>query len=142
MQHIDGTQLHTMPVTPDPKGFLGLLMQACFTPVDGRKEPPIHEYQIVVSRDSTPVKFLGARKQQAHNWGRGFSTINAPPNSVFQYDPTIQTAQQTPILEIADVLAYSCAHALTTPCNTPALALFQEQFSRIKFWTRTQHVFA
>lgn len=99
----------------EPKGVIGLLMQACFAvAADGREGPPATESEIFVSADPTKIRFLGDRRYQAHRGYRGFSDVDSPVGHVFDVTPHVVPADrwaEQPLLQLADVFAYICSHA-------------------------------
>ena len=99
----------------EPKGVIGLLMQACFAvAADGGEGPAASESEVFVSADPTKIRFLGDKRYQAHRGYGGFSDVDSPPGQVFDIRPHIVTAnrwKEQPLLQVADVLAYICSHA-------------------------------
>jgi len=117
------------------KGLLGLLMQSCFLiPSDGSKGPPASQCQIIISEEKTKTRFLGQQKRKAHRWATGFSDVGAPDGKVFKIEPTVAKANDHELLQVADVLAYICSHAIS---GEDSQAFFKRQLGRIKYWTRS-----
>ena len=125
----------TLPVNFDPKAIIGLLAKGCFAvPEDGSQGPSLSQCQIIASREPSMVRFVG-RRSQAHNLYGGFSEIGAAEGEVFQFQPSLSTEALAPLLQLADVAAYTCSHAQTPGSNT---AFFRDLLSRIKL----KHSFA
>jgi len=134
MQHESDGSTTTLPVRVDPKGLLGMLMQACFAvPLDGSQGPPPSQCKIFVSEDSTMVKFIGPKRRRADGMYSGFSDIGAPDNHVFQLQPAIVKASSPPVLQLADIAAYICSNSAD---YTDENAFFREQRSRLSYWSR------
>lgn len=99
----------------EPKGVMGLLMQACFAVApDGSEGPSASESEIFISADPTKIRFLGDRKYQAHRGYRGFSDVDSQSGQVFDIQPHVVPADrwdEQPLLQVADVFAYICSHA-------------------------------
>ncbi|TWC50155.1 hypothetical protein FBY04_12048 [Pseudomonas sp. SJZ080] len=109
----DGGPNIQMPAKYDPKGVLGTLAQACFVVrPDGAHGPQAKDCQIHIAPDTTPVKFLGERKRQAHFLTSGFNDVHPEPGRVYSVEPLIGDGGYPQLLQIADVLAYICAHAM------------------------------
>ncbi|SRR5581483_6298943 len=135
MQHESDGSTVKLPVKKDPKGFLGLLMQACFAvPPDGSQGPPASDCKIVVSEDSTMVEFIGPKRRRADGMYSGFSDIGAPDGRVFQLQPSIVPAAGQPLLQLADIAAYICSHSMD---DSPENAFFREQRDRFRYWSRS-----
>jgi hypothetical protein len=99
----------------EPKGVLGILMQACFAvSADGSEGPSASECEIFVSADRTKIRFLGTKRYQAHRGYSGFSDVDAPTGQVFHIEPHVISDDkwpEQPLLQVADVFAYICSHA-------------------------------
>jgi hypothetical protein len=99
----------------EPKGVLGVLMQACFAvPADGSQGPSASESEIFVSADRTKIRFFGNKRYQAHRGYSGFSDVDAPTGQVFHIEPHVIPDDRWPdhpLLQVADVFAYICSHA-------------------------------
>lgn len=133
-QNISDGSITEVPVSFDPKGALGILMQACFAvPPDGSQGPTANQCQIFASADSTRIKFIDSQKRRADGWYSGFSDIGSPDGQIFQMQPTIATVDTQPMLQLADVAAYVCSHAQDDSANR---SFFREQLARIKYWSR------
>lgn len=134
MQHESDGSTTKLPVKLDPKGLLGMLMQACFAvSPDGSQGPPASECKVFVSEDSTMVEFIGAKRRRADGMYSGFSDIGAPSGQVFQLQPTIVSAASQPLLQLADIAAYVCSHSVD---DSPENAFFREQRDRFRYWSR------
>lgn len=108
-----GPMMNAIP--NEPKGILGLLMQATFCcPLDGSEGPPISEIEVFVSEDKTKVEFL--QKKQAHNFCFGYSDVNAPPGMVWYLNPHVVKSNGMPLLQVADICAYAASH-MELPIN-------------------------
>lgn len=132
----DGTDGPTTkePVKHDPKGLLSMLMQGCFAiPPDGSEGPTASQCKILVSEDSTMVKFIGTRRRRADRMYSGFLDIGAPPNHVFQLDPIAVDVGRQPLLQLADIAAYICSH---NACQADSAAFFRQQHNRFRYWLR------
>lgn len=134
MQHDSDGSIVKVPVKMDPKGLLGLLMQACFAvPPDGSQGPSASDCKIVVSEDSTMVEFIGAKRQRADGMYSGFSDIGAQSGQVYQLQPSSVPAASQPVLQLADIAAYICSHSMDVSPNN---AFFREQRDRFRYWSR------
>lgn len=134
MQHESDGSTMKLPVQMDPKGLLGMLMQACFAvPPDGSQGPPSSQCKIFVSADSTMVKFIGPTRRRADGMYSGFSAIGAPAGQVFQLQPTVVKSSTHPLLQLADIAAYICSHSLD---DSDENVFFREQRSGFKYWSR------
>lgn len=110
--HVNATKLHA-PLHHDPKGLISLLSQMCLmVPAPDRRFARSEEWEIVVSKDTTPAKLIGKGSRQAHHLMNGFSSIGAPEGQVFQFTPRISTEATHPLLQLADVAVYALCHAL------------------------------
>ena len=128
----DGSTIK-VPVKMDPKGLLGMLMQACFAvPPDGSQGPPASDCKIIVSEDSTMVEFIGPKRRRADGMYSGFSDIGAPNGTVLQLQPSIMPAAGQPLLQLADIAAYICSHSMD---DSPENAFFREQRERFRYWS-------
>lgn len=134
MQHESDGSSVKVPVKMDPKGLLGMLMQACFAvPPDGSQGPSASDCKIVVSEDSTMVEFIGTKRRRADGMYSGFSDIGAPSGRVFQLQPSSVPAASQPVLQLADIAAYICSHSMD---DSPENAFFREQRDRFRYWSR------
>jgi hypothetical protein len=108
--HTDGPT-YAVPVGDDPKGLFGMLMSACTLddPIDPRV-PKSTESEIFVSEEASQVRFLG-QNRRADSLLSHFSEIGTPRGTLHQLTPNIAAANAHPLLEVADVAAYLCAHA-------------------------------
>jgi hypothetical protein len=132
LQNNDGEPTET-EIHLKRKGILGLLMQSCFLiPPDGTKGPPASECEIIISEEKSKTKFLGNQKRQAHGWASGFSAVGAPRDKVFKIEPTIAKSNEHDLLQVADVLAYICSHAIS---GEDSQAFFKRQLANINHWT-------
>ena len=116
----------------EPKGLQGLLTQSCFAVTkNGNHGPSANECQIFISRDSTKVNFLGRGRRQAHFWASGYSDINTSKDEEPHFiEPIIIDVKDEPLLEFADVLSYTCAHAIANKGNHK---YFKKLLSKIKY---------
>jgi hypothetical protein len=133
----DGSKL-SLPVNPDPKGFLGMLMQACLNvPPGGKYGPSLRECEVFLSEDPTMVKFIGPRRTRADGLYAGFSDLDAPPDTVFQLQPNLLKTGNAPLLQLVDIAAYICSHAadLSEECT-----FFRKQLSRVEKWASCESV--
>jgi hypothetical protein len=129
--HTDGSKFKA-PVTPDPKAWLGVLMQSCFmVPANGSGGPTAAQCEIYVAEDSTKVGFIGPNRQRADRMYVGYSDIGAPSGGVFQLQPTIIQADVAPMLQLADVAAYMCSHAFEVSSDKN---FFRDQLRRVEYW--------
>lgn len=126
--------------TPDQKGFLGLLMQSCWSvPENGAEGPTAQQCQIIASADSTKTEFIGSGKRQAHNRYNGY--IQMPENFLVQLQPKIEQANDNLLLQLADIAAYACVQSLSDGANKD---FYEQQLQRIprKKVTRKKIFFA
>lgn len=134
MQHESDGSTIKLSAKLDPKGVLGMLMQACFAvPPDGSQGPPPSHCKIFVSEDSTKVEFIGPKRSRADGMYSGFSDIGAPESHVFHLQPTVVNANNEPMLQLADIAAYVCSHAAEEPAEN---SFFREQHGRFRYWSR------
>jgi hypothetical protein len=136
LNHISDGSTIDLPIKYESKGFLGFLMQMCFSvPPDGRNGPPASECQIYTSEDSTRINFIGKDRKRADRWYSGFSDIGAKENTVFGIEPVILKNSDSQMLGVADVFAYLCSHAMEKECP---YTFFREQLSKVKYWSRAE----
>lgn len=64
----------------------------------------------------------------------GFLDIGAPDGYVFQLQPTILNADNEPMLQLADIVAYVCSHAADKSTEN---TFFREQRDRFRYWSRS-----
>lgn len=127
----DGEALK-LPVKMDPKGVLAILAQACFiVPPNGSEGPTASQCEIIVSEDRSKVQFIGPRKRRADRMYAGFSDIGAPDGQVFQLQPTSVEATGHPLLQLADIAAYTCSHAMAD--RNGDNAFFRSQHDRLRY---------
>ncbi|MCW8409781.1 hypothetical protein OQJ13_12455 [Legionella sp. PATHC035] len=125
-----------IPLNPDPKGLLGCLAHLSLaTPPKDDRVPSYEKCQIIISEDRTKVKFLGEHGRQAHKWSEGFSDIGSDGNTVFKMQPVVQKFKENLMLELADIMAYVCSHAIGTHGNP----FFLSQLNRVKNWTSARY---
>ena len=125
----------TVPVNVDPKGLLGILMQACFAVPPNRSQgPTASDCEIIVAEDRTKVAFIGPQRRRADSMYRGYSDVGAPTGGVFQLQPTVLKANDSPMLQLADIAAYMCSHAAAA---SPEQSFFREQLGLVTYSTRT-----
>lgn len=125
-----------IPAVESDKGMLAMLAQASILPmVQGVGGPDAHRCEIHVAEDPTQVSFFGDGRSRADRWASGYSDVGAPPGSVFRLQPHLVTATSNPMMQIADVVSYTCSHALS---EAPRAPFFREQFSRVRRFTRTE----
>lgn len=131
--HLDGSKLR-VPVQPDPKALLGMMMQTCFmVPPDGSAGPTASQCEIIVAEDPTKVRYIGPRRRRADGMYAGFSDIGAPAGSVFQLQPSPKKARDIPMLQLADIAAYICSHAYG---DRDQANIFQQELGKIRYWWR------
>lgn len=92
------------------KAIQSMLAKAALIPL-GLEKYEYKDLRIVISQDSTKVRFLGKNKRQAARWTRGFSAIGAPSGYVYEFDPLIQDPTEEVLLQLADAVVYMIAHA-------------------------------
>ncbi|WP_439606881.1 hypothetical protein [Hydrogenophaga sp.] len=121
------------------KGMMALLAQTCMLPavrdVGGVKGPSASLCEIYVAEEKTKVQFLGKESHRADRWTSGYSDVGAAPGGLLRLRPNLIPMTGHPMLQIADVLAYACSHALS---HEPKSQFFTEQFSRIRLFTRSE----
>lgn len=138
MYNKNGIESDRLSVIVDPKAILGLLMQTCFAvPADGSEGPTSSQCTIYVSSDATRVKFIGPQRKRADRMYSGFSSIGAPEGQVYQLSPIAVKEEQQPLLQLADIAAYTCSHAIEA-CETNSF--FRTQQNRFKYWLRKRFV--
>lgn len=69
------------------------------------------DLKIVVSREATILPFLGKQRRQAHRWARGFSSVEAPPGYVYEFEPIVLKPEDEILLQLADLVVYLIAHS-------------------------------
>jgi hypothetical protein len=100
-----------MPIAWSDKGMQSLLAKWALIPLNlQRYDYP--DLKIVVSRDATIVPFLGKNRRQAHNWARGFFSVDAPSDRVYELEPEIGAPDEEVLLQLADLVVYLIAHSL------------------------------
>ncbi|WP_231937720.1 hypothetical protein [Burkholderia lata] len=108
----DGTTA-TLALHGDPKGLISWLAQmALLVPAPYTRFKHAHDWEVVVSADRTPTRMLGDKRSQAHNLINPFSSIGAPDGMFFQMTPRVSNDDAAPMLQLADVAAYSLTHTL------------------------------
>lgn len=126
-------QMHPVKITR--KGIQGLLKHICFAiPADGSKGPTAYECEIITAEDRTKTRFMGAKKFRADKGMPWTSELGAPPGYTFQVEPRVVSAAEYPLVQIADVAAYVCSHALVQK----PISFFVEQLSRIHYSTNSE----
>lgn len=128
----------TIRYSHDPKGMLGFLMQGCFcVSPDGSNGPTANQCEIITFNDKTKIPFLGNKRQRADGLYTGYSDIGASENSVFKICPQISNEHEHSLLELADIMAYTCSHALST--DEVNNSFFKQQLERVVY--RVAHQF-
>lgn len=127
------------PVNADPKGIMAALMNLCIvTPPKDPRIPSPYEWQVIASRDATQVRVpFGIGFRQAHRAVDMDSELEAPAGHAFRLRPIIADAHDQPLLQVADVISYVCAHALDKDNADP---FWKEQLSRISNWQQIRFV--
>lgn len=128
---IDGESgRHDERIFPTKKGLLGLLAQLAIQNPSRRDGcPTVSQCEVIVSRESTKVRFLGDRRRQAHAWASGYSDVGAPDGSVFHIEPRVAEADDVELLQLADVVAYIASHAMSGRAEQ---GFHARQFDRIQ----------
>lgn len=104
-------QVHpTMGVEWSHKAMQAFLAQTALVELDLRHYTR-EDINVVMSRDSTMIQFMGARRRQAHGWVSGFSSIGALPGYVYRLEPKVQRAEDDLLLQFADSIVYLVSHA-------------------------------
>jgi hypothetical protein len=129
MHNQDGSLGIELPVTPDPKGLLGIMAFACF-PLDGRHGPTASQCEIYVSEDKTKISFIGEKRSRADSHYAGMFEHG---NAFGQLNANIVAANAAPLLQLADIASYVCSHAFS---KTGDVRFWKEQCSRITNWFR------
>ncbi|MFM0261876.1 hypothetical protein [Paraburkholderia sediminicola] len=127
----DGSPSVKLPVTPDPKGLLGMMAFSCF-PLNqnGRYGPTASQCEIYVSEDKTKVGFIGEKRTRADSHYAGFLDIG---NACVQLNANIVAADAIPLLQLADIASYICSHAFS---KTGDVQFWKDQCARITNWFR------
>lgn len=127
------------PIQDDDKGIMALLAQSSLIPqvrdVGKARGPNATDCEIFVAEESTSVRFLGHERRRADHWVSGYSEVGATPGGLFRLKPNLIPIKGHPLMQVADVLAYTCSHALS---QEPVSHFFAEQFSRIRLFTRSE----
>lgn len=118
-----------IPVHYDDKGMLSMLAQACYSRPGGALDPRTGACEIFVAEDRTKIQFLGAEFGRADKWTAGFSDVGAEPGTVFRITPRPIPVAGHPMMQIADVLAYTCSHALS---GVPPSPFFKDHLARVR----------
>lgn len=120
---------YSMPVGNDPKGLFGLLMSICTLddPVD-HNVPKSIESEIFVASERSKVQFLG-RAKRADSMLSHYSEIGTPEGVLHQLTPNIAEADEHPLLELADIVAYVCTQAHDSDLKFP---YFPQQLARMR----------
>ena len=112
-QSINGDPDIAMPARLDPKGVLGHLALGCFmNGNDPRHGPSPADCQIFISPDPTVIKFIGEKRSQAHFLASGFIRDFGGLDVFNRVEPIIGGGDYPQLLDVADVLAYVCCHAI------------------------------
>jgi hypothetical protein len=110
--HVKNEKLE-VPLNHDPKGLISWLAQMCLlVPAPDRRFARAEDWEVVISQDTTKVKWLGKGSRQAHNLINAFSSINAPEGDFYQFTPRISNEATHSLLQLADVAVYALCHAL------------------------------
>jgi hypothetical protein len=110
--HVKNEELQ-VPLNHDPKGLISWLAQMCLiVPAPDRRFARAEDWEVVISQDTTKVKWLGTGSRQAHNLINAFSSINAPEGDFHQFTPRISNEATHSLLQLADVAVYAFCHAL------------------------------
>ncbi|WP_443701010.1 hypothetical protein [Pseudomonas sp.] len=113
LQSIKGDPDITLSAKLDPKGILGHLALGCFmNGNDHRQGPSPADCQIFVSPDPTVIKFIGDTRTQAHFLASGFINDFSGSDGFNSVVPIIGGGDYPQLLDVADVLAYVCCHAI------------------------------
>lgn len=116
----------------DPKAILGSLSQSCFLPHKGDMSLPLAEdIEIFTSSDKTKVKFVNNKKRRADRLCSGFTAVGTREKKTVKLVPTV-VEKECSLLQVADVFAYICSHALSKKCETP---FFKMQLEKVKYWS-------
>jgi hypothetical protein len=117
----DDTEMH---MSDDPKAILGLLANVCFLPNQGLHA---EDFEIFNSKDSTKIPFTNHKRIQAGRIRIGGNqyTRDEKPSKLAPHSLEIDH----PLQQVADIYAYTIAHALSKNCND---SFFKEQFGKIK----------
>lgn len=126
-----------LPVDAQAKGLLGLLANsACvLAPNDGSQGPPPTHCEFVLAEDRTKTAFIGLGRRQAHSRYTGFSEIGAAEGEILRFAPHIGTWSAYPLLQLADVASYACAHLND---QSERGNFFRSQLSRLDWLYRSQ----
>jgi len=109
------------------KGIQSMLAKSALTPLNLEKYQ-YKDLRIIIAEDKTVQKFLGKNKRQAARWARGFSSIEAPPGYVYEFDPIIQKSSEEILLQLADIMVYAIAHTF----NEKASNSYREQLEKVR----------
>ena len=131
MYNQDRSPSVNLPVTPDPKGLLGMMAFTCFSLDEtGRHRPTASQCEIYVSEDKTKISFIGDKRSRADSHYAGFFE----QGSAFgQLNANIVSANAIPLLQLADIASYICSHAFS---KTGDVQFWRDQCARIANWFR------
>ncbi|OYD77971.1 UNVERIFIED_ORG: hypothetical protein BDU10_3094 [Burkholderia sp. CF145] len=126
-------------VNADPKSIMAALMNMCIiTPPKDPSIPSPYLWQVIASRDATKVPALfGDGFRQAHHAVDMFSDIGVSAAKSLKLRPVIADVKEEPLLQVADVISYVCAHAIGGDGSDP---FWKEQLQRVRSWQQINFV--
>ncbi|AUG08907.1 hypothetical protein [Pseudomonas sp. S09G 359] len=139
MQSTIGEADIALPIAPNPKGILGFLAQMCFAngPQGGPNGPCAADCQIFISPDPTMTKFIGPRSTQAHYLTSGYIDDGRNIGKVDKVEPIIGGGKYPQLLDVADVLAYVCCHAIH---KDPLQKKYNQLYDRLEWRVGSEFV--
>lgn len=123
------------PLKDDPKAIQASLASFCFlTAQDGSQGPHVSDCEVVAAEDSTLAHTFGGKRRRADSLVPSYLDFGMDPNQILYLNPHVLPQGAEPLLEVADVVAYICAHALSAENKYP---FWGQQLERIKyrFWS-------
>ncbi len=126
-----------LPRVYDPKGMLSTLSQTCLASLSQSQCGFIAEdCEIYTSSDKTKIKYHGNQKRQADSVNAMLMPqgMASRRHGNVRVKPHYKNGSEESLLQVADVLAYICSHAVRPECTDP---FFSIQLQRVKFKLRS-----
>ncbi|GJG96464.1 hypothetical protein [Cupriavidus pauculus] len=115
---------HDNPVGDDHKSFFSILMTAA-TGTEYPGAPSARETEFFISEEKSKIDYFGANRRAD---GTLSYTLSDEPEGTLKLNPRIIKADEHPLLELSDIVAYVCAHAHEV---SPKYPFFKEQCMRL-----------
>lgn len=108
----------TMRIRWSEKGMLSFIAKFALIPLN-LQSYSYTDMHITVASDATRTPFLGKQARQAASWISGFSDVGAPSGMVYKFEPSIVNTADELLLQVADLIVYSIAHAFAPQNRNP-----------------------